>query len=305
MVPRPTRMRDHVETTAPTARARFLATDAYRAEREWLRYEGTAQRDLFRDLRERFLERHRASRGWVADLGAGPARFTDVLGAGSARAVAVDLSVPMLRKGQEARLGRAGEALRAVRGDAGRPPLQPGRFDTVALLGNLLGFAGEDADRILSASIGLLEPGGRLLIEVAPGAGERSNYLGRLPPGAVARLLRAPPAAIAPRVEREGFSPVPARKPGGSGFLRIRISALTASLATAGLSLREVISVAPALGSDAVRLTAARADNRAWGRLLELEERLGRDPSRMRRAAAVLLAAERSGDPNDSNLPQV
>ncbi|MCI4370492.1 MAG: hypothetical protein L3J81_04085, partial [Thermoplasmata archaeon] len=70
--------------------------DDYRVGREWRRYEGTAQRELFRGLRERFLARHAAGSGWVLDLGSGPGRFTPYVGTDAARRVAIELAMPML-----------------------------------------------------------------------------------------------------------------------------------------------------------------------------------------------------------------
>jgi len=221
------------------------------------------------------------------DLGSGPGRFTAELGRPGDPHVAVDLS-------REA-LGRIPDdpAIDRIRADARRPPLASGTFALVALLGNALGFAGEEGGGLLEAAEALVRPGGLLLVEIAPGPGERSRYLARLPPRVVARLLRAPVGAAVPRVEREGFDPEPARKRSPGTFARWEAPALLDRWSGAGWVPAETIAVAPGLGPDAARLEAVRADPKAWGHLLELEERLGRPAPRWKRAAAVLLAVER------------
>jgi SAM-dependent methyltransferase len=276
------------------AHLRFLHLERERATREWLRYEGTAQRDLFRQLRERFLHRHAREGRWALDAGSGPGRFSPWLGGPSTRRVALDLSLAMLTasRGSATGLRRPPEHdVERVRGDALRPPFPPAGFAEVALIGNALGFEHTSGEELLSAVETLVAPGGRLVLEVAPGPGERSRYLGRLPPGAVRRLLAAPPKAVLPRVEREGFAEEPARhRP--AAFRRWTAKELHARWSPPGWVVRETMAVAPALGADAARLAEVARDPAAWLRLTELEEAIGRDPRRWRNAAAVLLAVE-------------
>ena len=279
-------------------RERFLETDAYRARREWDRYEGTAQRDLFRELRRRFLLRHRTPGAWALDVGAGPGRFTDVLAEGGTPAVAFDLSAAMLRGGPTGRPARA-VPFHRVRGDAVRPPFPAASFGTVALLGNVVGFAGDEGERVLDAAEDLLAPGGTLIVEIAPGAGERSVYLSRLPAGAVGRLFAAPAAAIEPRIAREGFVPVPERHR-SRGFRRWTVARLEERWAPRGLERTEAVAVAPALGAAPDRVDRVRPDPRAWEHLLAVEEALGVRPARWDAAAAVLVAARRL--PSDGTI---
>ena len=274
---------------------RFREASEYRAHREWRRYEGTAQRDLFRELRQRFLERHSVENGWVVDLGSGPGRFLPSMGGLGARRVALDLSRTMLTMVPDAwvALGRADAAPDRVRGDAARPPLAAGRWSEVVAFGNTLGFAGENADRVLDAAERLTSPEGILLLEIAPGPGERSNYLGRLPPSSVARLLRSPVRAILSRLDREGFREEPPRHATPPTFRRFSVPMMVDRLRGSGWTVNETMAVAPALGPDAVRAEAARTDPKSWARLLELEEEIGRRPERWKSAAAVLLSAHR------------
>jgi SAM-dependent methyltransferase len=284
-----------IETKAPPGRRRFLEWDDYRVEREWRRYEGTPLRDLYRQLRERFLARHRpTSPGRSLEIGPGPGRFVGLIGHPDDRVSLLELSRAMLRRIQADTGVGHGSRLDLVQGDAVAPPFRPAQFHRVVLLGNVLGFAEADARELLSRSSELVAPGGRLLIEFVAGPGERSRYLHRLPAGVIARLLAAPVRAVQPRVEREGFDRVREKETGGRHFRRFQASEVQAEVRAAGFDVREVIAVGPSLGNDASKLGAIRAAPTAWTHLLELEEAIGRQPDRQREAAAILLAAERT-----------
>jgi SAM-dependent methyltransferase len=276
------------------ARARFRNLDAYRVDREWDRYEGTAQRRLFRELRSRFLDRHAASAGWVLDLGSGPGRFLPHVGRPGCRRVALDLSVEMLR-----RIAREGRALpELVRADGVHPPFRAASFEEVVVLGNALGFAGADADRLWQAALELVAPDGSLILEVVAGPGGYARYFRRLPASSLGRLLRAPVRALVPRVDREGFAADPPRREDAGEFRRYSPESLTASLAEWGAKVEEVMAVAPLLGSDREGVEGVAADPTAWGHLLELEEIVGRRVEQIRSAAAVLVAARVSAAPS-------
>lgn len=295
-VPRTARRIRPVPPAAPAPRERFLATDPYRANREWARYEGTPQRDLFRELRRRFLARWAVADGWAIDVGSGPGRFTPFLGGGPSRRVAFDLSPAMLRRvpapGTATADGPYPEVHR-VRGDALRPPFSADGFAEVASVGNTLGFAGADVARMLDSVEALVAPGGTLVVELAPGPGERSGYLHRLPASSVARLLRVPPAALVPRILRGPFLPETVRhRP--EGFERLRAPALHDRWLARGWQLLETAAIAPCLGADPERIARVRSDPKAWDHLLAVEEAVGRDPGRWGTAAAVLTAVRRS-----------
>jgi SAM-dependent methyltransferase len=278
---------------SPSPRERFRAADAYRAQREWRRYEGTGQRDLYRELRERFLGRHAVADGWVLDIGSGPGRFLPFAGRARVRRVALDLSREMLNllPSAWAASGSPSAVPDRVRGDGLRPPFDRHRWAEVIVFGNTLGFAGRDAEHLLLQAEELIAPDGVLLIEVAPGPGERSRYLARLPASTVARLLRSPIRAVLGRLDREGFSTEPPRRATAGPFRRFSPEDLRGRLERAGWEIQETMAVAPALGPDPVRIAAVRSDAKAWSRLLELEEEIGRRPERWRDAAAVLLSA--------------
>jgi SAM-dependent methyltransferase len=275
----------------PGARERFETLDPYRADREWRRYEGTAQRELFRDLRIRFLRRHAAPGRWAVDVGSGPGRFLPSVGPDGSQRIALDLSTEMLLRVEPTTPPSA----HLVRGDGIQPPLARDSFANVAVLGNSIGFAGRDSERFLSAAEELVAPGGNLLLEVVAGPGERARYLQRLPPSAVTRLLRSPVAAVYRRAVREGFALEPARRSEPGDFRRFEPGELGARLENRGWKAVEIVAVAPVLGASPLALEAVRSDAKAWSHLIELEELVGRQPERWRAAAAVLLALTRPG----------
>jgi ubiquinone/menaquinone biosynthesis C-methylase UbiE len=294
-------LRSEFEDGAPSPRERFVAADEYRVEREWRRYEGTAQRDLFRELRARFLRRHPAAvSGAVLEVGSGPGRFSPLIGDREHARVLLDLSDRMLHRAAETLAG-SGPRERSVptelvRGDATRIPFRDGRFSGVVGLGNVVGFGGERASTILQEIVRCSSPdGGLVLLEFAVGAGERAEYLHRLPPGAVRRLLRSPVRALQQRVHREPFRPfAPVEKANPSEFERWSLSQIEARLADCGLEVVERVAVAPCLGADPERAAGVQEDPVAWSHLLELEEAIGREPERLRRASALLIAARRT-----------
>jgi SAM-dependent methyltransferase len=270
---------------------RFARLDPYRAEREWKRYEGTPQRDLFRELRRRFLVRHARDAPWVLDVGCGPGRFTPFVGGPKSRRIALDLSLAMLRQmlAQWNSRDASSPIPDRLRADGRRPPLPPGQFGEVAILGNALGFAEERSEELLAACESLVAPGGTFVVEIAPGPGERSRYLARLPPAAVSRLLDAPIRALRPRIEREGFATERVRRK-GSRFRRWTAPALLHRWRARGWQVEEVLAVAPVLGPDLRRVSAVAGRGKAWSHLMELEEEIGREAARWPAAAAVLAA---------------
>ncbi len=274
---------------------RFRDLDDYRVEREWRRYEGTAQRRLFRELRSRFLARHRVPRGWSLDLGSGPGRFLRHLGGEADRRVALDLSLGML-----SRIPPDGpDGAEAVRGDGLRPPFAPRSFAEVVALGNVIGFAASRAEELLTGVLSLAAPGGIAIVEIVAGPGERSRYLGRLPPTALARLLRAPVPALLPRVDREGFAREPVRRREPGTFRRVDPARLRATASASGAVVLETMAVAPALGADPARLEAVALDPAAWAHLLDLEEAFGHRTERQLEAAALLVALTTPLDTHD------
>ncbi|MHB1434637.1 MAG: class I SAM-dependent methyltransferase [Thermoplasmata archaeon] len=275
-----------------TARARFLGLDAYRAQREWLRYEGTAQRDLFRELRMRFLVRNHPGVGRSLDVGCGPGRFLAPGELPPSRWVGIDLSWEMLR--QAATIRRPSPTADRLRADALNPPFRAGAFSWVQLFGNVLGFSGAAGPELLDVTLPLVGPEGRLLVEIAPGPGEASRYLLRLPPTVVRRMLEGKGHGFSSSIEREGFRPARSEAEPGPGFRRWSAPELLRYLREHRFDPLEVMAIAPLLGSDPVRIEAVATSPAAWESLLRWEEWSGRDPDRWPAAAAVVLVAQRT-----------
>jgi SAM-dependent methyltransferase len=226
------------------------------------------------------------------DVGAGPGRFTPFLGGKGTHAVLLDLSMEMLRRAQQDPSVQALTEATLVRGDASSPPFVARAFSLVAALGNVVGHLPRLDWPSLAPLDTLVQDQGTLLIEIVPGFGERSAYLCRLPPKAVARVLRSPLNLVRGRLLREGFRPVPRRVSTDHGFRRLSPAPLKA-LTERGWRVDETMAVAPALGFDPGRLEATRGDPKAWSHLLTLEEELGHLPARWENAAAVLVALSR------------
>ncbi len=262
-------------------------------DREWQRYEGNPLRDLFRELRIRFLQRHRPrGAGWSLEVGPGPGRFTPWIGSEADRRVLLDLSRGMLARARDSVEGAALGVPDLVLGDGLSPPFRADRFHQVTALGNILGFAEEHAFRLLDQLLELVAPGGTVLLETAPGSGERSRYLTRFPSSTLPRILVSPLSFLTSRVNKEGFEPHRADTESG-GFTRMTEVELQGRLATRGFDLVEAAAVAPCLGRVPEKLRALRADPAAWEALLRLEENLGSMPGRHARASALLVAAVR------------
>ncbi len=272
---------------------RFRRLDRYRVEREWKRFEGTPQRDLFRELRQRFLDRHRTPGHWTLEVGPGPGRFSPAIGTVTSIRLLADLSTEMLRFARgHLRVGFPNERFEFLRADGRSPPFREHRVSEVVALGNSLGFAGQSSSsQLLERLAECAAPEGLLILEIAPGSGERSRYLHRLPPTAVGRLFEAPVSAIQARIEREGFDHAPPAQAKRHGFQRFRVEELTSWLSTRRWNVLEVLAVAPALGLEPARVQSVQRLPKAWSHLLEIEEELGREAARQGYAAAVLLAA--------------
>ena len=274
--------------------------DAYRVGREWKRYEGTPQRDLFRELRVRFLVRHRPLRsGWSLEIGSGPGRFSPYIGARGSSRVHLDLSLEMLLSAREklARVPLYDGAFHFVRGDGARAPFHSSSFAQVVALGNPVGFAEDHAVALLASASRLVSPSGLLVLETVAGPGEVSRYLRRLPPGAVGRLFSAPVRAVMPRVDLEGFEPLSERRGVTKPFRRMVEEEAKTILGREGLEIVDSMAVAPALGHNAERVSAIWPHEAAWRHLLEFEETIGRQPQHRNRAAALLIAAQRRETP--------
>ncbi len=240
----------------------------------------------------RVLARNHPGGGRSLDVGCGPGRFLAPPGLPPSRWVGIDLSWEMLR--EAASVGRPSPAGDWVRADGLHPPFRPGTFSWVQLLGNVLGFCGAAGPELLEATLPLVGPRGRLLLEIAPGPGEESLYLHRLPSTVVRRRLEGKGHGLPEAIEREGFRPSRSAAEPGAGFRRWSAPETLRYLRGQGFDPLEVMAVAPLFGSDPSAVEAAASSPSAWESLFEWEERFGRDPDRWAAAAAVMVVAQRT-----------
>jgi SAM-dependent methyltransferase len=235
-----------------------------RARREWSRYEGTVQRNLWLQFRRRFLSRalqDLPSRpAVILEVGPGPGRFSDLLVSTGRPVILLDLSLAMIREGRGLHPATRPGGPHWVLGDALRLPVPPRSLAALVALGNVLGFAGSRAGLLLREWDESLAPGGVFAIEtslLAPAKGE-------------ALSPRAPAAG------REGRRPLTVlRTPKVSYFSRKELDDWFARL---GWRLEEATPVAPRAGGSPT--DAQQALHRAggdWRTLLEEEERAGRE----------------------------
>jgi SAM-dependent methyltransferase len=109
----------------------------------------------------------------LLDVPCGFGRHAVALAREGYRVIGLDRSVTQLDEARRRRGAAHGPSL--VRGDYRQIPLASGTFDVAFNLRSSLGYAGEDADRLVLAEIRrVLRPGGRLLLE--------TNHRDRLPP---------------------------------------------------------------------------------------------------------------------------
>lgn len=283
-------------------RERFKQASSYEVKREWLRYEGTPQRELLRRIREQFitgsLDRCMGSDCYFAEIGPGPGRFTPLLMKRAGRVAVLDVSMTMLRACRQ-RILREHHGLLPemayVLGDAEMPPLRPGSLDAVVAIGNVIGFSEEAGEAVLRSLAASVAPGGLLLLETVSPVTTVPKFLGISKPWSWRELLSLDPAVAVSKVVESGFEPFvasPSSKEVRSKFYHVDPAHLKDKLVHYGFKVDEQLVVAPLTGGDPERvevLSTLRPD--ALDRLIRFERAAGHDRRLLRCGGHTLTCA--------------
>jgi SAM-dependent methyltransferase len=296
------------EPPAPqrTVPERFLEADRYRARREWLRYEGTPQRELLRRTREIFLgavlRRRRTPFPRTLEVGSGPGRFSPILIQGSRETVVLDASSVMLREARRRLRGIRDLAVTRsslVQGDAGVLPFPAETFQLVVALGNVVGFAEKKAELVLEELLRCVTSNGVVVIETVSPISRVPRFVERTGPSRWVRLLRSDPAETLPELLQDGFQAVPVPsdfgKP-GEKFAFFGAKEITDYLEEEGFRVQDQLVAAPLTGGDPDLVRAiASAGPGNLERLLRWENRAGRNASLRTAGGHLLTSAVRTG----------
>jgi D-alanine-D-alanine ligase len=138
----------------------YLQTDARSIDNEEL-----TRREVEEVIQTLDLRKHES----ILDLCGGQGRHAlDLARRGYDRLLVLDFSQPLLSRGRD-QARREGLPVAWVRGDARRLPLMGANFSAILCLANSFGYGAtrEDDLQILKEAYRLLQPGGRLFLEVS------------------------------------------------------------------------------------------------------------------------------------------
>ena len=161
-------------------------------EREWERLDASLASRMYLELHTAALESHVSPGQDVLEVGAGPGRFTIVLGRLGARVTVADISPVQLRLNREhvTEAGLDGAVTAWHELDVTDMSVLPDRaFDSVVCFGSALSNTMRAADQAVGEMMRVLRPGGRLMISVS----SRIGYLAATLP-TILELARTAPA---------------------------------------------------------------------------------------------------------------
>lgn len=267
---------------------RFRKAGSYQVAREWRRYEGTPQRELLRRVREQFLERGLGTLGGDhrprLEIGPGPGRFSPQLARFAGTLLLADASRAMLLEARrtmaQMRVPRSSSS--PIQADARWLPARKGTFSAVTVLGNVVGFAGRDAVRLLREATDAVAPGGILVLETFAPVTAIPKTLCQLSTRDWARLLEEDHALALGRLLEGGFRTLPGN-PGREGktsqFRFLSGSVLESEMIRSGLDRTDQLVAAPLSGGDPDLVARiAKLGVGYAAQLLKMENRAGRDP---------------------------
>ncbi len=270
--------------------------------REWNRFGSTARRRVHGQLRARFLAQHLpAGGGWVLELGPGPGRFSAQIAGRARRAVAVDLSRPMLRRArQRTSRERVARRVRWVRGTGERLPFAPGAFRAAVVYGNILGFAGHEGPELLRELARVVRPGGRLILDVSSPVSATSEFLHVAAQRRfLERILADPHRYFLDHVLAKGHQPYDPARMAFFEFSFYTPDQVAVLLQAAGFAVTDRMAVAPVSAFQERIAASAGRRRRTWENLLVLEEKIGRRAGALETGHGVVVAAVRRGRPTN------
>ena len=156
----------------------------------------------------------------------------------------------------------------------------------------LFGMFGHDGVELLRSVHRVLRPGGILIVEAQGASHAIFTELSRGGPGARA-IFREPERYYLRRILEEGFQPKDPEHLANYEYRFWRPEELVGEFQSAGFSAKEVMSVAPILGSQDLALKSFRRDRSVWANLILTEEDLGHRPECWGGGHAYLISALR------------
>jgi len=259
------------------------------AQAEWERHEATPAARMSLELHRRLMRRHVRPGARVLEIGAGPGRFTTELATAGARITVADVS-PVQLALNEATVRSAGQA-EAVDGwvrcdirDVSR--WRRGDFDMVVAFGGPISYTFDDAERVTTALLGLLEPGGMLLASVMSTLGSWRIFLPTVVPQLEAGVATM---ETIERVLRLGDT---RHLPEQPHICRtFRADEVTAMVGDAGGTVVELMASAWCANNSVELLGPLVTDPALWQRFVDLEEEACARPGALDGGTHILVAA--------------
>lgn len=276
--------------------------------REWKRYDLDPRHRLWRELRERFLQRHLGRSQTVLEVGPGPGRFTStILRTRPERYLAADLSRgALVAARRRARRGPTRQRVAWLQAAGEHLPVAQRSLDAVVLYGNVLGMSARDGPLLLEEIARCLKPGGRLIADVATPAASMQEFLFNVARVRwLGRVLRRRSYYLIDRILSDGYQPLLPRRLARWEFMFYPPAALGVALRAAGLEVEEIMSVAPVSSWQPDTARIARRSPTAWRSLVELEEIVGRRPGTLETGHGLVVCARvRRGARNRVRHPE-
>ena len=256
-------------------------------EGEWDRLGSWPAGRVSFEVHRQFLVDHVRPGDRVLEIGAGPGRFTIELARLGATVVVTDVSAVQLELNE--RYVREHDAEHAVESrqkldmrDAGSVSSEP--FDVVTALGGPLSYVFEDAPAALSAMLAVVRPGRPVLASVMSLFGAWRAFL----PGVIEQGHQEGDEAMAAVLRTGDLRPV---QPEGHVCQLYTSTAVRDLAAACGATVIDIRASNWASLGDAATVERLAADPERWGRFVEQEVLITREPGVVDGGTHILFAA--------------